>query len=366
MTERDISEQTNFDETPPQPVPRAGMGIASQIGFGETADESHLTKSNGHHAASQAPGAVELHPEESELPDPATIPELAPLAAGEALVTSGPLDEFDMAAGKSLNGTGGGGNGPGDGNSFDNFSEGPGEMAQDLFSHLGELRARILYSVAAVAIASLFTWHYGSVIQDWLTRPIITTLKQYKIVTESGGGLVTLNPTDAFYNYFQVTLAAAILVAAPFVLFQMWRFIEPALTRTERKYTIVLVPFSVILFFAGVALGYTVSPLFFQFFLQFQPPNTIPMFSYGDSVALLAKMLVVFGVCFQVPVVTIFLNKIGVVSRNFLIEYWRHAVVVIFVIVAVITPTWDPLTLCACAAPPCVLYGLSIWLVKWL
>lgn len=128
----------------------------------------------------------------------------------------------------------------------------------------------------------------------------------------------------------------------------------------------VLVPFSVILFFAGCALGYAMSPVFFQFFLAFQPPDTIANFSYSKSVALLAKMLLVFGACFKVPVITIFLHKIGLVSRNVLIEYWRHVVVVIFIVVAILTPTWDPLTLTVCAVPPCLLYGLSIWMVKWL
>lgn len=90
------------------------------------------------------------------------------------------------------------------------------------------------------------------------------------------------------------------------------------------------------------------------------------MWTYTSVVTLIGKMLLVFGVCFQVPVITIFLNKTGIVSRNLLIEYWRHVVVVIFIAVAVLTPTWDPITLAVCAVPPCVLYALSIWLIKWL
>jgi sec-independent protein translocase protein TatC len=166
--------------------------------------------------------------------------------------------------------------------------------------------------------------------------------------------------------YFQITFVSALLLGMPMILFQAWRFIEPALTNNERRYTSLLVPFSVGLFILGSALGYYVSPLFFNFFLQFVPENVQANLSFSDSIVLLAKMLLVFGVCFQIPVVTIFLIKAGVVSRNVLIEYWRHAVIVIFTVVAVITPTWDPLTLMVCALPSCILYLFSIWLVKWL
>jgi sec-independent protein translocase protein TatC len=152
----------------------------------------------------------------------------------------------------------------------------------------------------------------------------------------------------------------------PYVLWQVWAFVEPALTHKERRYSLVLVPFSVLLFFSGAALGFYMSPIFFEFFLQFQPPGTAALWSYSKAATFLAKMLLVFGICFQVPVITIFINKIGLVSRNWLIEYWRHVVVVIFIIVALITPTWDPMTLTAAALPPCLLYMFSIWLVKWL
>jgi sec-independent protein translocase protein TatC len=367
MSERNLFSVNVSDDTNsvPQPVPRAGLGIAPQLGFSAPDDSAEEDSANAHALNGHTEVLSPEPPEEEPEPDLATVPELAPLvtSAPEPIITSQPLDnfrldEFDMTAGDGGGGANGG-SGEYSKGGDDDFSSG----AQDLFSHLGELRARILYSVAAVAIASCITWNQGRWIQEFLARPILKTLRLSGIKSSQ---LVTLDPTEGFYLYFQITLASAILLAAPFVLFQMWRFIEPALTKTERRYTIVLVPFSVLLFFAGVVLGYLMSPIFFQFFVAFTPPEAVPMFSYGASVALLAKMLLVFGVCFQVPVVTIFLNKIGLVSRNFLIEYWRHAVVVIFTIVAIITPTWDPLTLCACATPPCLLYVLSIWLVKWL
>jgi sec-independent protein translocase protein TatC len=152
----------------------------------------------------------------------------------------------------------------------------------------------------------------------------------------------------------------------PVVLFQIWRFIEPALTKTERRYSLVLVPFSTVLFTLGAALGYWCSPLFFKFFIVWLPEGTVANWDYYETITMMAKMLLVFGISFQVPIIVIFLNKMGVVTRNLLIDYWRHSVVVIFTVIAVLTPTWDPVTLCICATPPCLLYVLSIWLIKWL
>ncbi|HVF10981.1 MAG TPA: twin-arginine translocase subunit TatC [Abditibacteriaceae bacterium] len=236
------------------------------------------------------------------------------------------------------------------------------DKEQDLFEHLAELRIRLLRCVAYVAVAMTGAWFYGNTISEWFARPIRAALDRYA----PGSKMITLDPTEGFMIYFQIVLAAALLLVMPLILCELWGFVEPALTNRERKHTLVLVPFSITLFFVGSVFGYFLSPVFFQFFLQFQPPETLANFSYGRSIVLLAKMLLIFGVCFQVPVITIFLNKIGLISRNWMIDYWRHVVVAIVTIVAIITPTWDPITLVACAAPPCLLYGVSIWLVKWL
>lgn len=232
-----------------------------------------------------------------------------------------------------------------------------------LVDHLAELRTRLLYSVAAVALTMVFTWNFTKPIQAWFSRPIRAALKQYG---QANAQVVTKSFTDGFMIYFQFSLISALLISMPFVLYQLWRFIEPALTNNERRYTRVLVPFSTLLFITGCALGYWLSPLFFKFFLAYNPPGASQFFDYQDSVLLLAKMMLVFGVCFQVPVITVFLNKTGIVSRNLMIEYWRHVVIVIFIVVAIITPTWDPITLIAASLPPCILYIFSLWLIKWL
>ncbi|HEX8235151.1 MAG TPA: twin-arginine translocase subunit TatC [Abditibacteriaceae bacterium] len=236
----------------------------------------------------------------------------------------------------------------------------PRDQEQDLFAHLAELRTRLLRCIAAVTIGMMVMWSLRDRLLQFFAEPIVRSLREH------GGIPTTTSPAEGFSIYMQTVFTASLLVVLPYVLWQVWAFVEPALTHQERRYSSVLVPFSVILFFSGAALGFYMSPMFFEFFLQFQPPGTAALWSYANAATFLAKMLLVFGVSFQVPVVAIFVHKIGLVSRNVMIDYWRHVVVFIFILVAVITPTWDPFTLGAAAAPPCVLYVLSIWLVKWL
>ncbi len=235
----------------------------------------------------------------------------------------------------------------------------PRDKELGLIEHLGELRIRLLWCFAAVGLGMVLTWNKCPEISEWILAPI-------KKALVGKGTPISTDPTGFFTIYLQISMVSALIITMPFLLFQVWRFIEPALTNNERRYTLVLVPFSSVLFFIGIGLGYWMSPMFFAFFVAFQPEGVRADWDYGQSVVILAKTLLVFGLTFQVPVITIFLNKTGIVSRNLLIQYWRHAVVAIFTIVAIITPTWDPLTMTVCALPPCILYLLSIWLVKWL
>ncbi len=297
-------------------------------------------------------GLTELEPEPEafhEAESQETVPEeelaaLAPFAPADGgVVPPPPLD---------LN--------PSPGSSGDDPHT-PRDKELGLIEHLAELRIRLLWCFAAVGLGMVLTWNKCTQIEEWIIAPI-----KHALVAKHGNQLVSFDPTGFFTIYLQISMVSALILTMPFLLFQVWRFIEPALTNNERRYTLVLVPFSSVLFFLGIGLGYWMSPMFFQFFLAFQPKDVAATWDYGQSAVILAKTLLVFGLAFQVPVITIFLNKTGIVSRNLLIQYWRHAVVAIFTIVAIVTPTWDPFTMTVCALPPCILYLLSIWLVKWL
>lgn len=235
----------------------------------------------------------------------------------------------------------------------------PKDVELGLMQHLGELRQRLLYCALILIAGMALTWNFSSPMQEWFADPI-------RDVIGKKGNLISTDPTGFFSIAVQFSLVSALIITAPLLFWQVWRFIEPALTQSERRYSLVVVPFSSALFFLGAALGYVVSPLFFKFFLSFQIDGVEAYWDYYTSIILMAKSLLAFGIMFQVPVIVIFLNKLGILSRNVLIDYWRHAVVVIFTLAAIVTPTWDPVTLAACATPPCLLYVLSIWLVKWL
>ena len=232
-----------------------------------------------------------------------------------------------------------------------------------LIEHLAELRTRIMWCVAAITIAMTVTWNYARPLEALIIAPVKQALKN---AGQKDGQIIVISPTEGFMLQFNISLISALIISSPFLLFQVWKFIVPAMTKKEKRFTGIMVPFSSLLFFMGCGLAYVMSPLFFAFFAMFVPPDTLANWSFAESAVLLAKMLLVCGCCFQVPVFTIFLNKTGVVKRHVLIEYWRHVVVVIFIVVAIITPTWDPVSLMVCALPPCVLYALSIWLVKYL
>lgn len=238
-------------------------------------------------------------------------------------------------------------------------SDTPKDVELGLMQHLAELRQRLLYCALILMAGMSLTWNYSQPLQKWFADPIRNVIK-------GKGVLQSTDPTGFFSITVQFSLVSALILTAPLLFWQIWLFIEPALTKAERRYSLVIVPFSSALFFLGAALSYAVSPLFFKFFLAFQPGGVAANWDYYQSILLMAKMLLAFGIMFQVPVIIIFLHKLGILSRNVLIEYWRHAVIVIFTVAAIVTPTWDPVTLVVCATPPCLLYVLSIWLVKWL
>lgn len=164
----------------------------------------------------------------------------------------------------------------------------------------------------------------------------------------------------------EVSLLAGLIVAAPFILYQIWAFVVPALTPTEKRYALRVIPFSILLFVAGVAFGFYALPVAVKFLVSFVPDQAERLLDFKLYFGFLLKICLGLGLCFQLPLVMLFLAAIGLVSPSFLTSHWRHAVVVMFTIAAVITPTWDPVNMGIVAAPLVALYFLSIVLVKWM
>lgn len=222
-----------------------------------------------------------------------------------------------------------------------------------LFEHLEELRSRLLHSVLSLFVAFVPCWYYVDEIFAFLQRPILRLLPAGKRLAYTG-------VTDPFILYFKVAALAAIFLASPFILYQFWRFVAPGLYRHERRYLLPFLFFGSFFFLAGGAFAYYVAfPLAAEFLLKmggaFEPVITIERF-FGFQMTIILGL----GLMFELPIVIFILAAIGLVTPRILLRNFRWAVVIIFVVAAIITPTSDILNLCVFAIPAMLLYLLGI------
>jgi sec-independent protein translocase protein TatC len=227
------------------------------------------------------------------------------------------------------------------------------ELARmSLMEHLEELRKRIFYSVVALAIAFVPCWVYVQKIFDFLAAPI------QKI--QPGLKLAFLGLTDPFILYFKVAALAALFLASPVVLYQLWAFVAPGLYRKERLLAIPFVFFTTIFFLAGGAFAYEVAFPFAAKFLLGMGANFQAVITIEKYFGFLLTVILGLGLMFELPVLILLLSLIGVVTPRFLLRYFRHAVVLIFIAAAIITPTPDIVNLCIFAVPALALYLLGV------
>jgi sec-independent protein translocase protein TatC len=229
-----------------------------------------------------------------------------------------------------------------------------------LMAHLEELRKRIVFSVAGVVVGFFACWSYADRIFSLVQQPLIQALRHHGLA----GGLVYLNPTEPFNLYLEVGLVAGLFAASPFVFYQLWLFIAPALYRREKRYVLPFVISTVVLFAAGGLFGYKmVYPASLDFLIgygeRFQPMITI-----GEYTKLFVTIIVGLGLVFEMPVLVFFLALMRVITARWMWRNLRYSILAIFVIAAMITPTTDILNMCLFAAPMIALYGVSIG-VAW-
>lgn len=222
-----------------------------------------------------------------------------------------------------------------------------------LMEHLEELRTRLLRSVIILAAAFGPCWYYVDEIFAFLQRPILKLLPPGKKLAYTG-------MTDPFILYFKVAALAAVFAASPFILYQFWRFIAPGLYKHERRYLLPFLFFGSVFFLAGGAFAYYVAfPLAAEFLLKiggaFEPVITIERY-FGFQMTIILGL----GLMFELPIVIFVLAAIGLVTPRFLMRNFRYAVVIIFIVAAIITPTSDVLNLCVFAVPAILLYLLGV------
>ena len=183
----------------------------------------------------------------------------------------------------------------------------------------------------------------------------------------SGGGtFIATEPSEIFMLYLKVGALTGLCIAMPFILYQLWLFIAPGLYAHEKKFAIPFVLFSSIFFFAGAGFSHYIAfPYTWKFFLSFESDLVKFMPKLGPTFALYVKMLLGFGAIFQMPVLVLALSRMGVVNARFLIRNTKYAVLIIFILGAVLSPGGDIPSQLMMAGPMLVLYGLSI-LIAWI
>jgi sec-independent protein translocase protein TatC len=240
------------------------------------------------------------------------------------------------------------------------MAEGPeSDVRMPLTAHLEELRTRIIRALLGVTAGALVAWLVIERLVEFLLAPLARLRPQQSLLI--GTGL-----TEAFFTKLKVALIAGVFIASPVVFFQAWRFVAPGLYAREKR---IALPFSIaasIFFVAGASFCYwLVFPVAFEFFLhEFASIGVSAQIRISEYLTFAARMLLAFGVTFELPVVTYFLARVGLVTHHTLVQWWRHAVVVIFVVAAVLTPGPDVASQMLMATPLLALYGLSIGVAR--
>ena len=225
--------------------------------------------------------------------------------------------------------------------------------------HLTELRKRLLHSVAAIGLGLCVGLYYAQQAYGFLARPMLTALREAGLTEK----LVFTSPLGPIRLFITVGLYLAVVIASPYVLYQLWLFVAPGLYRHERRAVVTFISSSVLLFLAGMAFAYWLMlPITLRFLLSIgiHGGHLLPMISMNDYFDLTLVILLGLGIVFQLPILIFFLTLFNIVTPRFLWKNFRYAVLIIALLAALVTPTTDVLTMSIFMAPMMVLYLLGI------
>jgi sec-independent protein translocase protein TatC len=226
----------------------------------------------------------------------------------------------------------------------------------ELWEHLSELRSRLIRAGCYLLLGLAIAWClYG-----WLDHLFFAPIKG--VMQERGWKLVYRTFSQGFMLKLQVSLVAGLVVAIPLITLEAWGFIAPGLTKSERKACYLVFPLSLFFFFMGIACGYVIMEPSVRWFADYIPKGVDLLQDPGMYIIFMVKMVLAFGITFQLPMVLMFLAYIGMVNSRTLREQWRFAVVGCFTVAAVATPGGDPFSMIVMAVPLAILYVASIFL----
>lgn len=227
-----------------------------------------------------------------------------------------------------------------------------------LMEHLRELRNRLLIAAVAVVVGIIIGWIFFNPVWAFIKEPFCETPQAQQLRV----GECTLTYGGIFQSFFltlKVSAMVGIVVSSPVWLYQVWAFVTPALYRNEKRYSIAFLGLAIPLFVIGAALAYIIMDTSLAILLGFAPSDTVAIIQIDEYVNYVLIMVVIFGISFELPLLLVFLNIIGVLPHATVKKHRRWVVFAMFVFGAVITPGGDPLTMMALAAPMVVLYFLA-------
>jgi sec-independent protein translocase protein TatC len=232
-----------------------------------------------------------------------------------------------------------------------------GDETKPIMSHLEELRKRLIRCAVGVGVCFAGTYAFSEKLFEILAHPLKTNLP-------GGDRLIFTNLPEMFFVYIKTGLVAAVFISAPFIFYQAWMFVAPGLYRKEKRFVLPFVFFSTFLFVGGALFGYfIVFPFGFRFFLGFANEYIQALPSVKQYFSLSIKLLIGFGVIFELPVAAFFLGRMGIITPELLRKQRKYAILLMFVVAAILTPP-DVITQFMMAGPLLVLYELSVIIVK--
>jgi sec-independent protein translocase protein TatC len=230
------------------------------------------------------------------------------------------------------------------------------EKEMTFLEHLEELRWRIIWSLLGLVIGTIICLVFIDFLVDVvLLRP----------ARNSGAHLQNLKPFGQLFLYFQVAIIGGIILSLPNLFYQLWKFIAPALKRSERKYISLIVIFTSFCFLCGIVFAYFVMlPLTLKFAAQFGSSTIANQFAIDEYMNIIISVMLGAGLVFELPMISFFLTKLGILKPQFMKKYRRHAIVIIMVAAAFLTPGTDPVSQVILAIPLLLLYEISIIISK--
>lgn len=226
-----------------------------------------------------------------------------------------------------------------------------------LTKHLEELRKRLIRICIVLIIVFGVCYTYSKFFMDFIAAPIIPLLPEKST-------LAMLKLTEGFFTELKLSLMAAVFFSMPYILYELWKFVAPGLYAHEKKYVISFVIISSLLFFSGAAFAYyLVFPFGFKFFLNYAQGEVIASLSLQWYLSFVTRLILGFGIVFELPVFTLFLAKMGIVTADMMKKYRKYAIVGIFMMAAMFTPP-DVFTQTMMAIPLIILYEISIYVAK--